>query len=146
MRKTFSLLGLVVAAVLGMGANQSVVGQVSPSQGNTAAPMGPLANPYMNPYVNPLLNPALTNGTTASRNDALLYMWAAQQQPGGLLGPSLRDARGGRSTNRAAEMPRSAMSPAGGASKYFQRGPSALAATRAGRSGGHQRYFGQNGR
>ena len=107
-------------------------------------PVTGIVNPYMNPYMNPYLNPAMAVGST-SRNDAMLYLWSAQQQPGALLGPRAAKPSG---SARVAEMPKSAMQPGGSATKYFNRGP----ATAAGTNGlGKQyqrfnRYYSHNGR
>lgn len=110
----------------------------------TAPAANGFVNPYMNPYMNPYLNPAMTVGPT-NRNDAMLYLWAAQQQPGGLLGPRPAKATG---ATPVAEMPKSAMQPGGGASRFFNRGP-----TPTGGAKGlgkqyqrYNRYYSNNGR
>jgi hypothetical protein len=103
-----------------------------------------MMNPYMNPYVNPYLNPAMTTNAT-SRGDAMLYLWSAQQQPGGLLSPRPVGSSGG---TRVAEMPKSAMQPGGGASRYFHRGSSSASGT-SGLGKQYQRfnhYYSHNGR
>src|SRR5262249_45094774 len=80
------------------------------------------ANPYTSPYMNPFLNPDMMMAQpTPGRSNTLLYLWGAQQAPGGLLAP-MPSARS-RPAARAAEMPNSLMVPGGGASHYFQRGP-----------------------
>jgi hypothetical protein len=107
-------------AVLGIGSGVgSTRANAQGPRSTTAARVNPITQPYMNPYNNPYLNPALSAGTT-SRNDAMLYLWAAQQQPGGLMGPRSTES----ASVRPAEMPRSAMQPGGGASRYFNRRPS----------------------
>lgn len=119
------------------------------------------ANPYMNPYMNPYINP-LATVNAGNRNDALLYLWSAQQMPGGLMGgPAPRAGAGGApgspragspgpaaGRTAVAEMPRSAMQPGGGASRYFNKG--SLAGPSSGVPGSryqqHARYFSNNGR
>jgi hypothetical protein len=120
----------------------------------------PLTNPYMNPYLNPYLNPAMTS-QPMTRNDSLLYLWSAQQMPGGLLGGPTQAGPGvARGSTRmiaarpngvrtgVAEMPKSAMQPGGGASRYFNgytsAGPSIGAP--ASKFQRHDRYFSNNGR
>lgn len=120
----------------------------------------PLTNPYMNPYMNPYLNPMMTTGPT-SRSDSLLYLWSAQQMPGGLLGgpmpaatakapvaPRMVVARSAGVKTGVAEMPKSAMQPGGGASRYFNRGTLAgpSSGTPGSQFGRHERYFSNNGR
>jgi len=133
--KTRWVLGVVVLAAVTSGDRAS-------AQGVGVVPSGPITNPYMSPYANPYLNPALTVGAT-NRNDALLYLWSAQQQPGALLGPPIRQAK---ARPVVAEMPRSAMTPGGGASRYFQRVASPQGAAPARRYDRHDRYFNSNGR
>lgn len=136
--------------VLGLSACGTLLaGSAANAQGpapTANTPAGSLANPYVNPYLNPYLNPALTTGST-SRNDAMLYLWAAQQQPGGLLGPRPTGRTG--SSSRVAEMPRSAMKPGGGASRFFNRGQTAAAGGADGLGNRYQRmnrYYSNNGR
>ena len=146
----------MVLGVLALAA--TLTGRVqaqSPTQG-----ANPLTNPYMNPYMNPYLNPSMTTGTV-SRNDALLYLYSAQQMPGGLLGarqpaatastpsaPRTVAARTAGVRTGVAEMPRSVMQPGAGAARYFNRGPvSGPAATLPGaKFMRHERYFSSNGR
>ena len=140
--------GVLVGGLLLTSRQVHAQGPMGPA--GMATGSNPMLNPYTNPYANPLLNPALTIGTT-NRSDALLYLWSAQQQPGGLLSAS---AAGGRpraaasGSSRVAEMPKSAMTPGGSASKYFNRGMTSVQAgsAPASRYGRHGRYFGQNGR
>ena len=148
-RMVLGVLSLV-AALSGRAAQAQV-----PGAGST-----PMTNPYMNPYLNPYLNPAMTN-VPMNRNDSLLYLYSAQQMPGGLLGGPLPAASvNGRAVNRpvasssagarsgVAEMPRSVMQPGGGASRYFNRGSLAGPATGTPTSKflRHDRYFSSNGR
>src|SRR5262249_20180221 len=80
------LLGAAAMAFVGVA---GIARAQAPAQGLGGGASGgsnPLTNPYMNPYINPYLNPAYTGGTM-TRNDALLFLWSAQQQPGGLLAP-----------------------------------------------------------
>ncbi len=124
------------------------------------AGQSPLTNPYMNPYLNPYLNPSMTTGTV-NRNDALLYLYSAQQMPGGLLGgrapaatasvPAATRVVAARSAGvrtGVAEMPRSVMQPGASAARYFNRG--SLAGPTTGLPGAkymrHERYFSNNGR
>ena len=125
-RMLLGVTALAAAQVGGIARAQSVRGG---SAGNSPAP---ITSPYANPYANPYLNPALTVGTT-NRNDALLYLWAAQQQPGALLGPPL--PRDTARASRSVEIGTSAMTPGGGASRYFQRGDP----TRNAQAGRYQR-------
>ena len=122
---------------------QVPVGPPATTPGN-----GALLNPLMNPYANPYLNPGLTMSST-SRNDALLYLYSAQQQPGGLLGgPAFPPGGSAAKKSGAAEIPRSAMMPGGGASKYFNRGSltAPLAVAPGARYGRQNRYFSHNGK
>lgn len=138
MQRTLRRMVLGVA-VIGIGGScafaQGPRSTPAPAQAN------PLTQPYLNPYNNPYLNPALSAGTT-SRNDALMYLWAAQQQPGGLMGPRNSAA----TSARPAEMPRSAMQPGGGASRYFNRGPANSPEDLGRRYGRQDRYYSHNGR
>lgn len=144
-----SLSRLVLGVMLGglLSVASAANGQ-APVQGVGSMASGganPFTNPYMNPYINPYLNP-INSGGTMSRNDALLYLWSAQQQPGGVLSPGYqgRGARAG--VSKAAEMPRSAMKPGGGAAKYFNRGTVATSAQGpVARYGRLDRYFNHNG-
>ena len=131
-----AVLGVAVLAATAAGRDAAAQGV----GGGSAAPMsGPMINPYMSPYANPYLNPALTVGST-NRNDALLYLWAAQQQPGGLLaGPA--SAPGAGSVRG-----RSAAIGAGGASRYYQRNSPRAVSSAVGRFQDHGRYFGNTGR
>ena len=148
-RMVLGVLSLV-AALAGREAQAQV-----PGAGST-----PMTNPYMNPYLNPYLNPAMTTAPM-SRNDSLLYLYSAQQMPGGLLGGQQPAAgANGRAATKtvaastggarsgAAEMPRSLMQPGGGASRYFNRGPVAGPAVGVPTSKflRHDRYFSSNGR
>ena len=125
----------------------SFVGGVLASGGAMAqAPVGgssavgsPITNPYLSPYGNPYLNPALTTNAT-SRNDALLYLWAAQQQPGGLLGPRPAPPQ------RPARFAGSSMQPGGNAASYFGRGPTVPENGLNNRYNRINRYFPNNGR
>lgn len=154
MPRTVPRMVLGVLALTAAHAGREARAQ-SPTQG-----ANPLTNPYMNPYLNPYLNPAMTTGTV-NRNDSLLYLYAAQQMPGGLLGarqpaatsasPSPPRSVASRSAGvrtSGAEMPRSVMQPGAGASRYFNRGPAAGPATSL--PGAtfmrHDRYFSSNGR
>lgn len=104
-----------------------------------------MTNPYTNPYLNPYLNPALSNNTV-NKNDALMYLWTAQQQPGGVLAQNPSAAATRRGQSPVAQNTRSSMRPGGGASRYFNP----TQAAPADRLGGHfqrtNRYFGSNGR
>ncbi len=139
MQRTLRRMVLGVA-VLGIGVGSPRANAQGP-RSTPAAPANPIAQPYMNPYNNPYLNPALSAGTT-SRNDALMYLWAAQQQPGGLMGPRSTSA----ASPRPAEMPRSAMQPGGGAARYFNRGPASGPDDLSRRYGRQDRYYSHNGR
>jgi hypothetical protein len=140
------MLGVLAGGLLLAGREaraQVPVGPTAMAPGN-----GALLNPLMNPYANPYLNPSLTMSST-SRNDALLYLYTAQQQPGGLLGgPAFPPGGSGAKKSGAAEMPRSAMQPGGGASKYFNRGSLAAQSTvpSGSRYGRSNRYFSHNGK
>lgn len=143
MRRMLSraVFGIVVLAAVAVGRDAAAqAGRQGPV---TSAP-SPITNPYTSPYTNPFLNPAMTLGSV-SRDDALLYLWAAQQQPGALLGPRV-DQRAGSGKSLAAEMPRSAMTPGGSASRYFQRGAPIAAAGTGRRYQTLGRFFGSNGR
>jgi hypothetical protein len=99
-------------------------------------------NPYQNPYANPYLNPALTV-TNTTRSDALIYLWAAQQQPGGLLVPRPATAS---AVQPAAEIPASVSQAAGGAGRYFGRGTNQSVPGTGNRYQRFNRYFFSNGR
>ena len=154
MPRTVSRMVLGVVALAAALAGRGVQAQ-SPMQG-----ANPLTNPYTNPYLNPYLNPAMTTGTV-NRNDALLYLYSAQQMPGGLLGarppaatssaPAATRTVAARSFGvRAgvAEMPRSVMQPGAGAARYFNRGSVSGPATSVPESKfmRHERHFSSNGR
>ena len=126
---TTALLGVAALAAAHAGGIASAQGVRGGSAGTAPAP---ITSPYTNPYTNPFLNQALTVGST-NRNDALLYLWAAQQQPGALLGPPL--PRDKARASRSVEIKTSAMTPGGGASRYFQRGDT----TRNAPAGNYQR-------
>lgn len=111
----FARRALMAAAVGGVSL---MTGEARAQVRRAPAPV-PIPNPYTNPYTNPYLNPALTTGSMG-RNDALLYLWAAQQQPGGLL------ATRGQTPAASApevEVPGGAMRPGGNAAHYFGRSP-----------------------
>jgi hypothetical protein len=129
-------LGLPGASQPGMGLPGTTPG-VTPS----------LANPYTNPYLNPYLNPIMmSQPNSVGRNNALLYMWGAQQAPGGLLAsPPLPGSRTRAAERKPAEMPRSSMLPGGSATSYFQRGAVANDKSRVYYQR-KNRYFGNNGR
>ncbi len=153
MPRTVLRMALGVIALAAALAGRDVRAQ-SPTQG-----ANPLTNPYTNPYLNPYLNPAMTTGTM-NRNDALLYLYSAQQTPGGLLGgrptaatssppaPRTAAARSAGVRTGVAEMPRSVMQPGAGAARYFNRG--SLSGPSTGVPGAkymrHDRYFSSNGR
>jgi hypothetical protein len=90
-----------------------------------------MANPYANPYANPFLNPYMMGGAagTMDRNSTWMYLWAANQQAGGLGSGRMNTSRPGPSqTPRGsrgrpvAEMPVSLLKPGGAAGRYFNRG------------------------
>jgi hypothetical protein len=134
-----AVLGIVAVAAGATGRDASAQG-IRPRPTGTSAP---ITSPYMSPAMNPFLNPALTVAPM-NRNDALLYFWASQQQPGALLGPRLDRSRPDRP--RAAEIPTSLMTPGGGAARYFQRGNPVAAGGTGRRYHNIGRYFGNNGR
>lgn len=129
-------LPAVLAGILWFGASESQA-----QTGRRSVVPDPVLNPYMNPYANPYLNPAMTVGTV-NRNDALVYMWAAQQQPGGLLGGRRANAK---QPTRPAEMPNTLSLPARGASHYFGRPDPSVPGT-GGRYQRFNRYYSSNGR
>lgn len=138
--------GVLVGGLLLTGGQVLAQGPMGTS--GTGAGANPITNPYMSPYANPYLNPALTVNST-NRNDALLYLWSAQQQPGGLLAPGgPGNVRSGSTGSRVAEMPKTAMVPGGGASKYFSRGTTAaqVGSAPSSRYGRQGRFFAHNGR
>ncbi len=109
-----------------------------PASNNTMLNM--YGNAAYNPYLNPYLNPLVT-GQGTNPNNALLYLWSAQQMPGGLMAPQATSSP----APRAAEMHRSGQGPAGGASRYFSR----TTPNKDGSAHYYQRtnrYFGNNGR
>lgn len=85
---------------------------------------GMYANPYANPYTNPFLNPYMTQQPV--QGNAALYLFAAQQQTGGIGSGRLS---GSRPAPRAAQPPpldpederRITDRPGAGASGYFNR-------------------------
>ena len=130
------LLGSALAATTGVAAGQVGAG------GTTNV----MTNPYTNPYLNPYLNPGLSNGTV-NKNDALMYLWTAQQQPGGLLAQNPAAAAARRSRGPVTESPGLAtMRPGGGASRYFNPSRPAPANRFVGHYQRTNRYFGSNGR
>lgn len=142
MRRLLSPTVLGIAALAAVGAGRDAKAQGA-RQGLVSSTPSPITNPYLSPYANPFLNPALTLGST-NREDALLYLWAAQQQPGGLLGPRIDPSRSGKP--RAAEMPRSATIAGRSTARYFQRGVPGTAGGTGRRYQSYGRYFGNNGR
>lgn len=141
------LMGLTACGAW-LGAEEARA-QVGQGGAGTTPPAAGLVNPYMSPYMNPYLNPSQTTNAT-SRSDAMIYLWMAQQQQGGLLGPRPTAASRASSTgSRVAEMPRSAMQPGAGASRYFSRGPASVGRGNEGLGKRYQRlnrYYGNNGR
>jgi hypothetical protein len=112
-----------------------------------------LGNPYANPMMNPFLNPYMTQ-VPMSRNTMLMYFATAQSAKGGIGSGQLSGVRPPRGQNQApaagqrrlpAEMPLSSGVPAGGAGRYFQRGPVAPQ-NRGAYFQRHNRYFASNGR
>jgi hypothetical protein len=128
-----------IAALLGAASAQAQVGSTSGAGSS-------YANPFLNPAYSPYMNPAAAQG----RDAGFLYLLAAQRASGGVGSGMLggTHATAATASRPAAEMPRSAMVPGGGAARYFQRGLSG--------GGGvappgayyqrHNRYFGSNGR
>lgn len=112
-----------------------------------------VVNPYANPYINPFMNPYMTGGTM-DRNTTLMYLWAANQQAGGLGSgrlstsrpvPSATQPPRGSRGRAVAEMPVSLLRPGGAAGRYFNRGTGSNDAQRAS-FGRQNRYFANNGR
>jgi hypothetical protein len=106
-----------------------------PTPGASTSPF--TGNPYLNPALNPYLNPAMTQ-QPINRNNALLYLYAAQSANGGIGSGQLSNARVSRPQPKAAEMPNSASTPGGGAARFFNPGP--VNTNQAGR------YFNQRSR
>lgn len=124
----------------------------APAVGPPTASM--MANPYANPYANPFLNPYMMGGAagTMDRNSTWMYLWAANQQAGGLGSGRMNTSRPGPSqTPRGsrgrpvAEMPVSLLKPGGAAGRYFNRGTGSVDPNRAS-YGRQNRYFANNGR
>jgi hypothetical protein len=126
-------------ALLEPGAASAQFGGAGSATSGTGTPLSMMANPYMNPYMNPYLNPLATQQPMTAQN-AMLYMYMANQANGGLGSGRLSGTRGGAATaakSRVAEMPYTAH-PGGGAARYFNPGPRA--------ANGAGRYYNQSGR
>lgn len=99
--------------------------QAAPTGGGTAPNVGMYANPYANPYMNPFLNPYMTQQPL--QGNAALYLFAAQQQAGGIGSGRLSGVRPDpRAAKPSAPQPvadnrRATDQPGGGASQYFDR-------------------------
>lgn len=152
-RTTCSRAGLTLAALV-------AISGVARAQGTGAAvvPSAPFgvnpqfyANPYANSYMNPYINPLMTQQPMSGRN-SLLYLYSAQQANaanGGILPDRPRGNRGSvakAAKTPAAEMPRSAQFPGGGASRFFGRTTLNGDDRGASHYQRHNRYFGNNGR
>ena len=93
--------------------------------GGSAPYAGMYANPYANPYTNPFLNPYMTQQPI--QGNAALYLFAAQQQTGGIGSGRLSGARPDpRAAKPAAPQPvadnrRATDRPGAGASQFFDR-------------------------
>jgi hypothetical protein len=134
-------------AVLVLGATP-LRAQVGGTPDPTAA--AAVANPFANPYMNPFMNPYATM-QPMDRSAMLLYLLKSRDATGAIGSGQLngsRPAPGGAKVDgkrRAAEMPRTSMTPGGGASRYFRRAPE-TAQGRAAYFERQNRYFGNNGR
>lgn len=130
---------LLLAACAASGAGAQTTGPMGGAPGVGGAPgAGGMAiggNPYANPYMNPFMNPMMTQ-TQMSRNDTMLYFMAAQQQPGGLLGPRPKREQAAPPPKEGPANPY--MMPGAGASGYFGRGVSSRADL--------SNYYGRRGR
>jgi hypothetical protein len=128
-------LGLAITATTlfsPLAYSQGLPGMIAPGAGlsngtatggnGSGAAAGGLGGVYANPYTNPLINPyMMMMQPNVGRTNALLYMWGAQQGPGGLLNNPVPNSRS-RATNTASRTPRQSMRPGGQASYYFSRG------------------------
>lgn len=87
---------------------------------------GMYANPYANPYTNPFLNPYMTQQPI--QGNAAVYLFAAQQQTGGIGSGRLSGSRPDPSAARpapprqVADDRRATDRPGAGASQFFNRG------------------------
>jgi len=121
---------IVLALALGWGvAPQSASAQAMGPGANTplgSAPYaGMYANPYANPYTNPFLNPYMTQQPI--QGNAALYLFAAQQQTGGIGSGRLSGSRPApHAVQPVAPDPsddrRITDRPGAGAAGYFNRG------------------------
>ncbi|SIO07356.1 hypothetical protein SAMN05444166_2311 [Singulisphaera sp. GP187] len=93
--------------------------------GGGASPYaGMYANPYANPYTNPFLNPYMTQQPI--QGNAALYLFAAQQQTGGIGAGRLSGVRPDpRAAKPVTPQPvddrRATDRPGAGASQFFNR-------------------------
>lgn len=102
-------------------------------------------NPYTNPAFNPYLNPWMTQVGPVGRTDALLYLLAAQQQPGGALDPNRGNGRRGATVSRP-NLPNPYMVSGAGAANYFGRGQRPAAGRQPNRYQRYGRHYGFNDR
>jgi hypothetical protein len=155
MTTTWGWAILAIAFLCPRADAQGVPGMISPGASAGAAagagsnPSGPaaggLGGAYANPYTNPLLNPyMMMMQPNVGRTNALLYMWGAQQGPGGLLNNPVANSRS-RTASTASRTLRQSMRPGGRASYYFSRGAVSAETSRS-YFQRYNRYYGSIGR
>ena len=99
----------------------------------TGAPyVGSFGSVYSSAALNPYLNPLVTQ-QNLSNSDKVMYLMAAQQAPGGILAGRQLAPRAPVAA-KSQDHNWTAMTPGGGASKYFNR-------ITPGETGGSKRYY-----
>ncbi|WP_406700997.1 hypothetical protein V5E97_19615 [Singulisphaera sp. Ch08] len=118
---------LAVVSILALGCSATPRLAQAQGTGAGASPYAAMyANPYANPYTNPFLNPYMTQQPL--QGNAAVYLFAAQQQTGGIgsgrLSGSRPDPRPAKSVAPppVADDRRMTDRPGASASQFFNRG------------------------